>query len=198
MILKKIFEFSYEFAFVAIFISIFFFTLGKDIEHNSVDKQLNNLVDDFYDTVTTIPITTFLSEKKSIIKNIMKQNKSPSDENNKTLKRNLLIIIGTLLLTIIVLYYVFGRKYGIKISTLLLENIILFTFVGSFEYYFFSNYVTKYVPLLPSEVNGIVKKKLIEKTGLDTDNINVKTTFNLLTELIKNKLGVGGLSGIQT
>ena len=165
MILKKFSEFSYEFAFVVLFITIFFFTVGKEIENYVLDKQITRLVDDAYDNISKVLFMTFISadEKENVIKNIIKSNKFSEDDNNKKLLINLIIIVSIIILTIVVLYFRFRKEYDISIKKLLLENVILFIFVGSFEYYFFTTYVTKYSPIVPSEINNIISDKLNEK-----------------------------------
>ena len=74
-------------------------------------------------------------------------------------------------LTIVGIWLKFRKTYKINIGYILLENIILFIFVGSFEYYFFTHFVTKYVPLLPSEVSSILLKKMQNKIHTEKGDI---------------------------
>lgn len=164
MIIKKFLEISYEFAFVVLLITVFFFTIGEGIENYVLDKQIIRLVDDAYDNISKVLLVTLTSdEKENIMRNIIETNKPPDEDSNKKLLINLIIVISTIILAIIILYFVFRKEYDISIKNLLLENIILFIFVGSFEYYFFTTYVTKYSPILPSEVNDVISNKFNEK-----------------------------------
>ena len=173
--IKRFFEFSYEFSFVIIFITIFFFTIGIKLEHDSTDRQLTNMINDMYDTLFSDTLNILLTDKKNVIKNIIKNNKEPDYNLNKKLTRNLIVILSVIFLVIVLIWYKFKNKHQLNFRQIIIENIVLFIFVGSFEYIFFSKFVIKYIPITPSEIEVSMRKKLEEKikktVGVDIEKI---------------------------
>lgn len=170
MVFEKIFKFSYEFAFVVIFITFFFFTIGITVEHDATSKQLDNIINGVSGTLKSILPTIYLNptiKTKDIIENLIDQHNDYSDKNNSDLTRNLIILICSIIILIIVLYYMVGKKYNISMGNLLLENIILFILIGSYEYYFFTTYALNYAPFSPSEVVNEFKNKTFKSLGID-------------------------------
>ena len=72
--------------------------------------------------------------------------------NNLWIKRTTLFIIISLIVLVVsvfaVLYYSAGQCSPIK--ELLVQNLIIFAFVGGVEYYFFTKIVSNYIPAPPS------------------------------------------------
>ena len=61
----------------------------------------------------------------------------------------------------------FTKKHNIEVKHILLENIIIFSFIGFIEYMFFANIAAKYIPVTPD---------ILTTTALD--RIKTKLSFN--------------------
>jgi len=72
-------------------------------------------------------------------------------ENNNRLKMIGGGIIIGLLVLIVGLYYYFTRVKYIKIDIgrILMENVIIFSFIGMIEVYFFTKIISKFIPVTP-------------------------------------------------
>ena len=70
-----------------------------------------------------------------------------------------MVIINVFLFLLILAINVLARKC-VHIGHLILENAIVFIFVGIFEFLFFKNIASKYVPVHPSEFQKLVIKNL--------------------------------------
>ena len=82
-------------------------------------------------------------------------------DNNTDLYNNSLCTIFMLVLAIVVFigYFTF-RKIDINLKFILMENLIIFSFVGMIEIYFFLNIASKYVPVLPDTAMNTIFARL--------------------------------------
>jgi hypothetical protein len=81
-----------------------------------------------------------------------KDNLSFITENNKNLYDNsmcALLMMG-LVIVVLVAYFVF-RGVNLRLKFILMENLVIFAFVGMIEIYFFMNIASKYIPVLPDD-----------------------------------------------
>lgn len=118
--------------FPSIFIGIFFFTYGKNIEKECVVNNVNFLIAD-----TIEPIKSFISDdqKKILLEsvnnikleNMDEQDKKVEDSNNLLLKKSF-IILSSVFLGGIVLSYIIYRFFSNKIESfpvIITKNIII-------------------------------------------------------------------------
>ena len=87
-----------------------------------------------------------------------------SDNNKLLLKLNICIIV---LLFCIILASYFVRYFicneELNLWSIIIENILGLIVIGIIEYYFFINYASKYIPVLPSYLPTILNEKLTKK-----------------------------------
>ncbi len=72
----------------------------------------------------------------------------------------IITIVLFLLLIGVILYFKFYRKYDINLKNILIENVIVFSFVGMIEFFFFTRIAAKYVPVNPGFVGYTVTERL--------------------------------------
>jgi uncharacterized protein involved in cysteine biosynthesis len=154
---------------------LFWFVITK-LEKDNITKEVNNNISDYFDN-----LKENLNEKdKNDIKNIIKNSNNvledlkklyvkPS-ENNETTNRwvlysNLLYILLILgiLLTIVLTIRLVCKSNDFPFWHILKENIIIFTFVGMIEVFFFLNIALKFIPTKPSLIINSVLNSLKEK-----------------------------------
>lgn len=85
-----------------------------------------------------------IDEAKKKVPFIEKNNQDLYDESICTL---IMFGVGIVLL---VAYFLF-RGVDLKLKFILLENLIIFAFIGMIEIYFFMNIASQYVPVMPDE-----------------------------------------------
>lgn len=139
-------------------LAVVFFYLVSQLERQAFKDQIDHLVSD--------KIPALLAEKDSdgrlrgILGDIPldtlsalydKPSQTTTLYNNSLI--NYLIGINMFIVILIVgssllLYFSCGK--AIPLSWIVVENVILFSFVGAFEYYFFQTIASKYIPVKPS------------------------------------------------
>ena len=82
-------------------------------------------------------------------------------ENNDNLYNEsiCLLLMISLGLVILICYFMF-RKININLKFILMENFVIFTFVGLIEIYFFLNVASKYVPIMPDSAMTTIFERL--------------------------------------
>ncbi len=165
---------------IFLFLSGFFFFYITKLETSIFNQQIDNFINEqlknikinendnqqvygVYNLIT-------LSLGKEAPQKIVDIFKPPSDlveENNKWLFRLTLgICIFLILLFIMVLFIkIYSCNYNVPLFSIIIENIVIFIFVGIVEFLFFKNIASKYVPIKPS---------LMINTIIDTFTSNLK------------------------
>lgn len=152
---------------------LFFLIISRE-EKETMEKQ--------YDKAIKTGVEKFLSEidewsqkfgmpldwekVKQTGVDLQKENKDSSQKvvkNNKNLLILCVGIVAALFISIIFtyVYYRDYREYKIDIKHILIDNIIVFMFVGAIEYWFFLNVASKFVPVTPD----IMGRAALDKLG---------------------------------
>jgi len=120
-----------------------YFTHLEPIEINNIEKQaIEQLISNHYE--------------KNIIEKLY-ENYIISKEEQKHILKMLFVrsckMAGSLgaIFFVLILISFYNRKH-IEWSTIIIENIIMFCFLGIFEYYFFVNVIMKYEPVTNEEI----------------------------------------------
>ena len=158
------------------FLSIFFLTYGSKIEEKTITKELNSNVEEqtyaFLDTINSLYQKNNLinynvdwATMKKVANKIKEssQKATPEIELNNYKVRSYTIIICVILLCSIFSVIIYVKLYkGVKtnLKTILVENIIIFIAVALMEYYFFTNIITKYIPVDPIFVQNSILEKI--------------------------------------
>jgi hypothetical protein len=81
--------------------------------------------------------------------------------NNRLKLVGLGMIIGlATALLISYVYFRWVRKYDISLREIIVENIVIFIFVGAVEYFFFTRIAAKYIPVTPEYVSTSILDRI--------------------------------------
>ena len=132
-------------------------------ESKSLNGELNKAINEEISKIK-LPENVFTDEKYNYLKAYFSgQDITLQKNNNLLVQFNITIIV---FLLIIFLAITFVRKCicneSIHFGELLIENIIVLIFAGMIEYYFFMNFASKYIPVLPSFMPSVVQSKLLD------------------------------------
>lgn len=139
------------------FLSLFFFLYISRIESDAFKTELAGMISDHINKfIEENPsIDTSLYEMQPYIKRFMDRYNKPT---GKTLERNIMLkflsIFVILLLSGITISIILTASLEcnkkLNISHIILQNIIVFIFIGIVEYNFFTHVASKYIPVMPS------------------------------------------------
>ena len=152
------------------FLVMFFFKYVSNLTTDEIDRNLEIIVKEqtttFLNSLSTSEIgqslkwnivesaaDALISESNRDSKQIIDNNDSLYDDSICAL---LMIFLG---LVILICYFMF-RKIDIKLKFILMENFVIFTFVGLIEIYFFLNIASKYVPIMPDNAMTTILERL--------------------------------------
>lgn len=158
------------------FLTIFFFKFISVMTEDHIDAELKSIVED---QTNNLMKSVDANDTKQLIRwdlveAISGQLVASSSgevkfitDNNKQLKANTFCVIWIMLTVIItsVVYFMF-RGVNLHLKYLLLENFVIFTFIGMIEIYFFLNIASQYVPVVPSTaaITVLDRLKLLFRT----------------------------------
>ena len=152
------------------FLTLLFFLFISHVEEKSVDDALQGAIggqtDQFLTALDNAAGKNIDWDEVGILaKKIQKdaQGKLPSiTENNEKLRNTSIIAISVLFVVFCAtfVYFSFVRKVELNMRRILVENIIIFSFVGLIEYFFFTNVAAKYVPVTPDVLTATILERL--------------------------------------
>jgi hypothetical protein len=157
--------------FASIFIGLFFFLYGKNIERQVVVNNVNYLLTDISDEVKLLPKISIDKLKQSINNTILPdmttQDNNVKVSNDKLLDQVKYISLILLALTFVIVYYLStivditsDELYGI-----IIKAVILLVCIGVVEYLFLGMIVSNYLSVNPN----IAKQHIVNKfRGLQT------------------------------
>lgn len=165
-------------SFLIFILTMVFAFYTENIMTESVNNQVNNLINENFDkyidnnikaedinvidTVKKVSKFADIDLKKytSIIKNLFKSNTTRNSQNS-LIKKNLYICSALLLFTVLLSFSISKALCSkINLTEILLENFIIFSFVGMIELLFFKFIILKYIPVYPSHVKNILLDEL--------------------------------------
>lgn len=143
------------------FLSIFFWTIISDLETKTLYNEIFNGLDNILKDVN-IPKDLFTDDVYNYLKaRFSGQDITLTKNNDLLFKFNITIIVllfVIVLVTYFVKYFICGQS--MEIGTIIIENVIVLIFVGLIEYYFFTDFASKYVPIKPSYLPTLLKDEL--------------------------------------
>lgn len=166
------------------FLTILFFVFISQKEKDAVSSELNDVIenqipvilkeidetDKHFDPTGKGQIPW---DKIDIIADKMKRKISGDDEKMNSHNKNLKIISGVILVTILgglillIIYFTKYKKYKIQLGHILLENFIIFAVVGIIEVTFFLLIALKYVPVTSTDMLNSVIDRLKYRINKD-------------------------------
>ena len=150
------------------FLSIFFFVYISKVEKKTIKQELDHLIHNQTDKILTNIDNKLLSVPQLpkpliiidwnvadniadvMIKDSEKRTDKIEKHNDNLLRISIGIISGLFILLIgTILFFKYYKGYNINLKEILLENLIIFTFIGIIEFGFFMFIALKYVPVTP-------------------------------------------------
>lgn len=176
---------------MALFLTIFFFTIAQYFEKKIIEDQIDFVIDDFVgNSLKPVPEKTKKEIRKEINKAFDKQDFSKADESikkqNKKIMKKAWIFVGTLLSIIFVIVLTFGFifKWEIYYLKFLFNSaLISLIFVAITETLFMFLIAQNYLSADPNKI----KLKIIETIGSNTcDPCKVKDCIGKFTANCSN------------
>jgi hypothetical protein len=165
-------------SFLIFILTMVFSFYTESIMTESINGQVNNLINDNFDkyfdnnikgdeknaidnTKGLLKLLNIDPKKYTgILKNFFKTNEE-RNTHNSLMKRSLYIFSGMLIFTVLVSFSVSKALCSkINLGDILLENLIIFFFVGIIELLFFKFIILKYIPAYPSDVKNMLLEEL--------------------------------------
>jgi len=152
------------------FLTIFFTVYISKVEKSAFQSQIKDIINiNVKSNIASLNATTkstlktiFSNSNTSILAEQLAKPYPLTTEHNwwvEYLATGIVVVIGLIILTSISTLY-FSSGQCAPLWEILKENIIIFIFVGFFEYMFFINVALKYVPAPPS----LLVKTIIDST----------------------------------
>ena len=155
------------------FLTTFFFLYVSKLERESINSALNNIINDqvnnFLNTIDesslqydyTISWQDMKKLAEDIITNTQKELPEITKNNKKIFYTAIFVIISLFLFWIgCFVYFKYKGGYGINMTKILMNNLIIFIFIGILEYWFFTRISAKYIPVTPSDVEATLIDKI--------------------------------------
>lgn len=147
--------------------SLYVFVISKmeqDVFKNEIGNKIKDILPDKLKEKDIDGILKkTLKDNEGSLKKLQEYYDKPEKETeiyNTGLTRMMILIIVIFIVSII-LPYIFLKitcNYNVPLGSIILENIMLFIFIGGFELFFFLKIASKYVPTEPSTlVNRIIQ-----------------------------------------
>jgi hypothetical protein len=104
----------------------------------------------------------------NLLNNLIETYSTPNNillTNNQSIMYHTLFISVCLFIITIILSVSFKLRYNdhVNISHILCENLLIFSIIGYIEYWFFTTYAFKYIPLLPSKLSTLLNENIIKE-----------------------------------
>uniref|UniRef100_A0A6C0LDY4 Uncharacterized protein n=1 Tax=viral metagenome TaxID=1070528 RepID=A0A6C0LDY4_9ZZZZ len=157
---------------MALFLTVFFFTIAQYFEKKIIEDQIDFVIDDFVgNSLKPVPETTKNEIKNEINSAFDKQDLSKADESvikeNKEVSKKAWIFVSTLLSIIFVIVVIFGLKYKWEryyLKFLFNSALISLIFVAITETLFMFLIAQNYLSADPNQI----KMKIIDTIGSNT------------------------------
>ena len=157
---------------MALFLTIFFFTISQYFEKKIIEDQIDFVIDDFVgNSLKPVPKTTKDEIKHEINSAFDKQDLSKADESvrkeNKKISKKAWIFVGILLSIIFVIVVIFGFKFRWEryyLKFLFNSAFISLIFVAITETLFMFLIAQNYLSADPNQI----KMKIIDTIGRNT------------------------------
>jgi len=145
------------FTFLSLFFTYFISKISSNAFKNEIDHQIDKLLKKILVQLKDIPAYDAIKNELPISKLLQKYSvpdKTVTEKNNRLLEHLLLANIVAWLLFLAYIYYLNVTETDFDFYEILIENIIVFAFVGLAEYYFFTRIALKFVPVAPSFISN--------------------------------------------
>lgn len=145
------------------FLSIFFVFYISKISKDVFDKEISHLIDEsledklkeFKKIEIVQSIQTQIQPQTDKLKNIWNKSDKASDLHNKGLFNTLFFVnlLSWIGLIVVIIILKMNTDSTLNIKDIVIENAIIFTFVGIVEFVFFTKVALKFIPIAPSFIS---------------------------------------------
>jgi hypothetical protein len=155
------------------FLTIFFFAFVSKLASDSIQNALDDIIDQQVEKIlteadklgkrfdTNIDWNGVNAFAKKLEADSQGDLPSIIAHNARLKIIGLGMIIGIAgILMIAYMYFRWVRKYDISLKHMIMENIIIFVFVGIVEYLFFTKIAAKYIPVTPEFVSTSILDRI--------------------------------------
>lgn len=151
-----------------IFLTVFFWKFISKKEKETIQDELSDIIQeqvpkvlkniDDLDTNKKIDWKELKKSSEKVIEKSQGQDQLIKNNNDNLEKFNFIFIGVFTFVTFFTIFIIINRKQGhVDFKDIILENLIIFSFVGIIEYLFFTKIVLRYVPVEPDfMVNSII------------------------------------------
>jgi hypothetical protein len=153
------------------FLVFFFFFYISKLTTKHIDDELKSLVGketteilqnlDQKDTNHLINWNVVYMLSSNLKMKYKKSSQYVKDNNNNLYDQCTCFLILFALIIIIWVLYLVLKGFDLNLKFIALENLVIFTFIGIIEIYFFVNIASKYVPILPDDAVRSVLDRLL-------------------------------------
>ena len=153
------------------FLTVLFFTYISKLEIESITNVLNSAINDHVgialSKINNSPnVSDYINwdQLNKMAKDIQITAKDESvavvANHRRLLIIGIVIIILLSLILIIIYVYYYNKDADINIKKILLENIIVFSFIGAIEFLFFTKIASKYIPVTPDMLTDTILERV--------------------------------------
>jgi len=166
------------------FLTVLFFMVISKVESKTsgnavlkiIKKETGNVLSnmDKWSTIVS-PSTTinWQSIDKMAKKKVTElQGKDPEIvKSNNSLQTNSIIIAVVLFLLWVgfLLFFVFYQKRNINVKEIIIDNLVIFSFIGIIEYLFFTRIISNYIPVTPDYAASSLIDRIKERVNESFD-----------------------------
>jgi hypothetical protein len=157
------------------FLSIFFIKFISKVSSNAFNGEVSHLINDklkdkLSDLKTNsnfILLTKFLPINN--IKKILSKQDSTVKAHNDGVFNMIMLSVGLLWVgfIVVVLILKYNCNSELELQKITIDNLIVFSFVGLAEYYFFTRVALKFIPVEPSFISKQFLQSLKDKLSKD-------------------------------
>ena len=153
------------------FLTVLFFTYISKIESESLSNVLNSAINNnvgkALSKIDESPLVNKYidwEQLNEMAKNIQIEAKGESadvvENHRKLLIIGICIITGLFMVLIGLYIYHYMKGEKINIKKIIIENIIVFSFIGGIEFLFFTKIVSKFVPVTPDMLTNTILERV--------------------------------------
>jgi ABC-type transport system involved in cytochrome bd biosynthesis fused ATPase/permease subunit len=158
---------TFLFIILGLFFLLYAFKLIENAVNNEFSKLVNEVIEKNINKISDedMNLLSILSNNKNVVltnlSNYFGQEDKVKSKHNKNISDGIYTIMVFLVLIIIIVFAVSKAYCGnIKTKKILLENVIIFTFVGIVEILFFTFIIKKFIPFKPSFLSVYLKESI--------------------------------------
>ena len=149
--------------FIATFLSVFFFTYASNIEKQIVENQVDYILNDFLSPVSLLS-PQIKTQIGASISTITPPNMTQEDnlvaQHNSAIEKKVFITIGIILVVGLIIIFIMSKKCGFSFKKLLINNLIILTFIGLTEFCFLTFLAQYFKSGDPNHVKATILKIL--------------------------------------